>query len=622
METPTPRHCASAFCFRLPLILGAVFVLVLQASSVWSQAGPRGVRRPQQIAKGHSTVKGRVIYKDNLEPLKGVRLRIFTGGDDESELVVFANDRGEFRVDNLEAGKYYVALEGPGVAMPSGSGMKIPLPMSAIPRREDFEEIVPRHDAEFTVDGTNNLDVDIRVERGGKLAGKVLKADGAPAGDVAVSLISRMAAEAGPYTSRFSARTDKEGRYQFENLPAGDYVVAAAIENKQRTKIPAKSIGTEVQNQQRAMDMLARLRGDSQVVTYHPAATSIRDATTVHVNSGAAVGGVNITLVARDSFVVSGVVVRQGDGTPLAGTTVLLRNKESESGGALVPGMGQRSTRTDAEGHWSFSNVAEGSYVVMALAPLTRSTHPEEEPGDREEAYRRSRQRFLVAQQDVIVAGGNLNELLLSISGSGSITGVVELDNGQALPQGLVVFLELVREGGLPGLPLPVRVQPDGSFNFSDVQGGEFYLSAAMPQGSTFFVKTVTANEKDLRRVPLKLAEGTVAGPIRITLSTALGRLTGRVLSDKNQPAGDLVVLLAPAESEKQQFRTSYFTTRTAADGAYSLDIAPGEYLVFARRRNQLPGIMSDEFIRNEAGNATRVTVAGGEQKRLELRAP
>jgi hypothetical protein len=81
-------------------------------------------------------------------------------------------------------------------------------------------------------------------------------------------------------------------------------------------------------------------------------------------------------------------------------------------------------------------------------------------------------------------------------------------------------------------------------------------------------------------------------------------------------------VLLAPAESEKQQFRTSYFTTQSAADGSYSVSVAPGEYLVFARRRDQLPRIMSDEFLKNEAGNATRVTVAAGEQKRLDLRGP
>jgi hypothetical protein len=540
-----------------------------------------------------------------LAPLKGVRLRIFAIGDDEGELVVFANDRGEYRVDNLAAGRYYVALEGPGVAMQSGFGMRIPLPMSAIPKAEDFHEIVPRHDAEYTVDGTNNIDVDVRVERGGKLAGKVLKPDGAPADNVAVSLVSREAGVSGPYMARFSTQTAKDGAYKFDNLPAGDYVVAAAIEDKRNTT-----------------DIRARMRGESQIVNYHPAATTLSDALTVHVDSGAAVGGVNITLVTRESFVVSGVLVRQADGTALAGATVLLRNKESELSGALVPGMSQRTTRTDAEGNWSFSNVAEGSYVVTALAPLVRSARPEGEPGDREEVYRRSRQRFLVAQQNVIVAGGNLNDLLLSITGSGSITGVAELDNGQALPQGLVVFLELVREGGLPGLPLPVRVQPDGSFSFSDIQGGDVYLSAALPQGSAFFVKAITANGNDLRRVPLKVSEGTVAGPIRVTLSTELGRVTGRVLSDKNQPLGEVVVLLAPAESEKQQFRTSYFTTRTASDGAYSVSVAPGEYLVFARRRDQLPRIMSDEFLRNEAGNATRVTVAAGEQKRLDLRGP
>jgi hypothetical protein len=603
MQTSTPRF--ELVCHRRSAsIVWAVLILLLQTANVWAQIGPRGVR-PQPLGAGHSTVKGRVVYKDNLAPLKGVRLRIFTTGDDEGELIVFANDRGEFHVESLAAGKYYVALEGPGVAMPSGFGMRIPLPISAIPRAEDFGEIVPKHDAEFTVDGTNNAEVEIRVERGGKLAGKVLKPNGSPAADVPVSLLSRDTGTAGPYMARFSAQTGKDGSYRFENLPSGDYVVAAAVENKQN-----------------AMDVLARLRGESQLVTYHPAATTIRDALTVHVNPGGTVGGVNITLVTRESFVVSGVVVRQTDGTALAGATVVLRNKESELSGALVPGMGQRTTRTDAEGHWSFSNVAEGSYVVTALAPLARSMRPDEEPGDREEAYRRSRQRFLVAQQDVIVAGGNLNDLLLSITGSGSITGTAELDNGQALPQGLVIFLELVRDGGLPGLPLPVRVQPDGSFNFSDIQGGDVYLSAALPQGSTFFVKAITANGNDLRRVPLKVTEGTLAGPIRVILSTEFGRVTGLVQSDKNQPLGEVVVLLAPAESEKQQFRTSYFTTRTAADGAYSVSVAPGEYLVFARSRDQLPRIMSDEFIRNEAGNAIRVTVAAGEQKRLDLRGP
>ena len=601
MKALIPR---SRMYFSL-LSLGAVVFFLLQTSPAWAQAGPRGMRRATLTPTGHSTAKGRVIYKDNLQPLKGARLRIFTSGDEVGELVVFANDGGEFRVDNLAAGKYYVALEGPGVATQSGFGMKIPLPMSAIPKAEDFEEVVPKHDAEFTVDGTNSIEVDIRVERGGKLTGKVLKPNGAPANDVDVMLVSRTAGETGPYTARYSTRTDKDGAYRFENLPPGDFVVGAAIESKPGS-----------------IDIRARMRGETQVVTYHPAATTIRDAQTVHVDSGSAVSGINITLVVRDSFAISGTVVQQRDGTALAGATVLLRNKESELGGSLVPGMSQRTTRTDAEGHWSFSNVAEGSYVVTALAPLVRSGAAGDDSIDREEAYRRSRQRFLVVQQDVIVAGGSLTDLLLSITGSGSIAGVVELDNGQALPPGLVIFLELVRTGGRPGPPLPVRVQPDGSFSFSEVQGGDVYLSAALPQESNFFVKSVTSNGNDLRSTPLNVSEGTIAGPIRVVLSPELGRLTGRVVSDKRDSVSDFVVLLAPVETDKERFRTAYFSTRTGPDGSYSLSVAPGEYFLFARRRDQLPGVVSDEFVRNEAGSASRVTVAAREQKHFDPHVP
>ena len=604
MKTSIHRH--SSLVFNRPVILTVSVILLLlnAATTVWPQARPQRARRPAQLATGQSTAKGRVIYKDNQEPLKGVRLRIFTSGEDQGELIVFANDRGEFRVDNLGAGKYYVAIEGPGVAAPSGFGMRIPLPMSAIPRAEDFGEIISRRDAEFTVDGTNSLDVDIRVERGGKLTGKVLKPDGAPANDVSVSLISRDAVGAGPYTSRFSAQTGKDGGYRFENLPAGDYVVAAAVEDKQRVT-----------------DIRARLRGESQVVSYHPAATNLNDAMPVHVDSGTTVGGVNITLVARNSFSVSGIVVRQRDGTALAGATVLLRNKESDLGAALVPGMSQRTTRTNAEGHWSFSNVAEGSYTITALSAPTRPTRPAGEPPDREEAFRRSRQRYLVAQQDIIVTGGNFTDLLLSITGSGSITGAVELDNGQALPPGLVIFVELVRAGGRPGPPLPVRVQPDGSFSFSEVQGGDVYLSVAPPPGSNFFVKSVTANGKDLRSIPLNVIEDTIAGPVRVVLSLESARITGRVLADKNETASDFMVLLAPVESDKGRFRTGYFSTKSGTDGSYSVTVPPGDYFVFVRRRDKLPGIISEEFVKKEAGKAMRVNVAASEQKHLDLRA-
>lgn len=592
---------------------------------------PEPPRRPTTPATaGQSTVKGRVFYKDNAQPLKGVRVKVFTGNSNSSddsndrppgrpqEIVAFTNKQGEFQLENLGAGKYYVAVEGPGISAPSGFGMRLPVPMSAIPRREDFEEIIPRHDGEFTVDGTNTIQVEVGLTRGGTLSGKVLKANGAPVADVPVSFIARdgsTTVPVGPYMSRYSAQTDKDGVYRIENLPSGDYVVAATIEDRRGN-----------------FDIRARMFGESQIVTYHPAAARVRDATSVRVDPGRETSGVNVTLVARNSFAVSGTVVRQQDGAAIAGATVLLANKESELGGPLVPGMGQRTTRSDADGHWSFTNVMEGSYVVTALTPISRTARvpgpprmsegPGPGPQDREQAYRESRQRFLAAHQEVAVAGADLSGLSLAIIGPGSINGTVEVD-GASLPTDLVIFLELNRAGDRPGLPLPVRVQPDGSFSVNGIQGGDVYLAAALPPGAQYFIKSLTANGDDPRRTPLKVIEGAEVGPIHVVISAGVASLTGRVISDKNgEGLSDYVLLLAPTQSEKQRFRTAYLTARTRPDGAFSLSGEPGEYFIIARKREQLPPIVTEEFVKVEGSKAQRVVLVSGEQKRLDLRIP
>lgn len=110
---------------------------------------------------------------------------------------------------------------------------------------------------------------------------------------------------------------------------------------------------------------------------------------------------------------------------------------------------------------------------------------------------------------------------------------------------------------------------------------------------------------------------------MRIVISSGVGTLSGRVLSEKTgQGLDELVVLLAPVESEKQRFRTAYYTSRTSADGTFSLVGAPGEYFVFARKREELPAIVTEEFVRAEAPGAQHVVLAAGEQKRIELRVP
>ncbi len=484
--------------------------------------------------------------------------------------------------------------------------------MSAIPTREDFEEIVPRHDSEFTVDGTNAIEIVIGIVRGGTIAGKVMKSNRAPAAETMVSLVARDGSGAGPFMSRFTTQTDKDGEYRLENLPPGEYLVAAATEDKRG-----------------GYDIRARLRGESQVVTYHPAAIRMGDATSVRVDSGRETNGVNITLVERNTFLVSGTVTKQ-DGSPLAGATVLLRNKDADLGGALAPGLGQRTTNTDTEGRWSFSNVMEGSYIATALDPTSSPRRmsrrpgdaPELEPADREQAFRESRQRFLVAQQEVNVAG-EVQGLSLVIAGPGSIRGTVAREDGATLPPDFVIFLDLFREGNRPGMPLPVRVKPDGSFVVNGIQGGDVYLSVALAPSSQFFIKSLTASGDDPRRSPVKIIEGAEAGPLEIIISPGVGTLTGKVVSEQGgQGLSGYVLLLVPVETARQRFRTAYPTARTAADGAYSVKGEPGEYFVLARRRDEFPPIITEDFVRSETTKAPRVMLVSGEPKQFTVRIP
>jgi hypothetical protein len=350
-----PHLAATSFARFFMFLLAAVSING-QFASARPRVADRPARHEQTVQQSpqstaQSIVRGRVVYADNGQPMKGVKVGVMTS-DSNDPFTTTTNERGEFQLNGLRAGKYYIRVRGPGVPAPSGFGMSIPLPISAIPRSEDYPEIIPKHDAAFIVDGANTADVEVRIVRGGSITGKILKADGSPIANVPVNLLSREN-NVGPYMARFSGHTNVKGVYKIENVPPAEYLVSAAIEDERVVS-----------------DIGARLRGEGQIVTFHPAAIRLADALTVRVDSGRESGGVNITLIDRKSLSVSGKLVTGRDGSPIAGATVVLRGKDSEQTGPLVPGMGQRTTVTSSDGSWSFRNVTAGDYEVTALNPI------------------------------------------------------------------------------------------------------------------------------------------------------------------------------------------------------------------------------------------------------------
>ena len=125
-----------------------------------------------------------------------------------------------------------------------------------------------------------------------------------------------------------------------------------------------------------------------------------------------------------------------------------------------------------------------------------------------------------------------------------------------------------------------------------------------------------------MQRIPLNVIEGADAGPVRVLVSTDSARVSGHVGSEQKQALTDFVVMLIPAAEEKQRFRTTYFSSRVAVDGGYALNAPPGEYVLFARQRDQLPVLVSNDFIQKALENSERVTLAASDKKQIDLRVP
>ncbi len=66
---------------------------------------------------------------------------------------------------------------------------------------------------------------------------------------------------------------------------------------------------------------------------------------------------------------------------------------------------------------------------------------------------------------------------------------------------------------------------------------------------------------------------------------------------------------VATARGAERVFRTGYISTRTNAQGALAASGSPGEYLMFARRRDELAPLLDREFFEDQDPDAQRITL-------------
>lgn len=606
MNPPHPRPDVSYAKFA---VRGVLYRLVLAvsvlASALISVAGAQ-TKIEQQKEEGsiqntsrkNALVRGRVIYEDTRRPLRRVEVMIYDPANRSRggrHLMAWTNGRGEFQFNNVPTGEYFVTVNAPGIIR---SG-----PFDSEEAQKDLTTIA--------VDGNSQSEVVVRVKRGGAISGKVTYADGDPVVNASIRSLRKKDGKwitvylGGPSTDR--VLTDERGVYRVSGLSPGEYLIGAAEEKR--------GIELTAQDDPEGGRLLNR---GLLPATYYDGTTSLSGATPLRVESGDELTGINIRLVERPVYSISGVVSFKGDDRPIARARVSLKRKDEEFDRSSD--LEEPVVNTDEAGRFIFDEVYEGIYALTVTPPqANRRGYGNDQSAS--QANPDPAKKFVSKRLELNVVGTDLTNVLIEVSSGRRISGVVTVDGGKALPRNIFVLLEAV--GGERHDQLSGPTQTDGIFSLEGIPSGRYYLRTAVPPNNEYYTKSVMHGGSDLTLEPLTIKEDEDIRNVRVVISPDVARLSGRVLaSDGKSPERGVAILFVSANSVEQKTMHRRIYGLTNADGGFRVSGAPGEYVAIVMRTGErLYQLRGDELI-SRAAKAQRITLQPGENNRIELVIP
>jgi hypothetical protein len=594
-----------------------------------------------RLARG-GVVTGRVVDQFDDPMLGTVRIRRATEAPGSpsapDEWSAPTDDRGEFRVGSLPAGRHQITVEpanAPG-GMPAPAVAPPPTVIQLGAGEEASVNFIVRAEAtdpRGTVIGGARTPV---VANGATIRGQVTRADGRP---VAGAFLMLVAGAEGTRQTVSAA----DGTYEFARLPAGAYRL-----NASKVSAAFASVDRNVTVRQ----------------------GQLLEAVTLTVTTPSAVGGAVL-----DEF-----------GEPVEGVTVELLQPIRRDGRRMLQRAGDvRPRRTDDRGQYRLFPVRTGEHYVLAgeearvVGGIT-AVGPDRSlrvyyPGTpivTEAATVR-----VVAGQDTVGV-----DITLRPTEGARVNGYAFDSSGKPL-QFPVTMMESSRSGG----PLTARrqavVSKDGAFAFLNVPPGEYVIQGIVPpspgRSTEFGVGFVTVGGAEMPPLIIRTSRGTTVkgrvvlegdrskvefesfgigantsdpdyavvgadspgdgvaedgtfemhlhGPMRIAsrvnpqgwwlksamigvvdasdqpytfsgegettieviFSDTAASVSGRVIGSGGEPASGAFLVILPADESRRYINSPYVTFRRLTDGSYRIDsLPPGDYLIVAVDRFDL----------------------------------
>lgn len=301
-----------------------------------------------QTQPAAARISGRVTAEGSNQPIAGARVALVPSrprlGTFTPPGEAITDQDGRFAFDRVAGGVYNLDVQKTGyVSFPGTPGRPYTVQVEA---------------------GQTIENVNIRLQKGGAIVGRLLDTAGQPLTDASVIALRQI--PVGGSRDRYvpasgsGQPTNDIGEFRIPGLAPGDYIVLASP----RRQFPFGGPGV-------TPAAAATAARTTPIATYYPGTSDQATAQTIRVSAEQTVENVVFTVLSAPAFRISGVVVDEA-GNAVAGAMVMLIH-DPRTG--AFPGAGPSGgTRSQDDGKFVITGVPTGTYRVTASVPVMMSS--------------------------------------------------------------------------------------------------------------------------------------------------------------------------------------------------------------------------------------------------------
>jgi len=544
--------------YMVPAWLAAAGAALAQGAAQAPAAAP-APRSP------FAAIGGVVLNDATGAPIRRAAITLSTLDDTPLEALTFSESNGAFGFNTIPPGKYQLRVDLDGFQQAWFGASTSTRPPATLKLAA----------------GDIRYGITFRLRPLGSISGVVLDPDGDPIRNAQLRLLKSVWERLKPtYNNERWASTDDRGRYRFQDVLPGQYLVMAV-----QQYAPALSIQPEAATGQPVQQKM-------YAAQFYPDAGRLSAAAPVQLTGGQDLEGIDFQLATRAAAPLRGkVIVPAG----LSGDLVANANVQIGVYPQDVPNSGDQSVGAAAfppDYEFEISNLIAGSYVIAASLPVAGRD-------------------YRAVERIELPPGGQ--ELTLHPDRAIDLAGRVDFEGGGPPPTG-PWRVSLVPGGFPPGRgQVQVDTQPDGTFLAPNVVPGIWDINVEpVPPGG--YIKAIRLGDRDVLTEDMTIDPAT-RERLHIVVSARGAVVAGTVTVPRGVArSARASVLLAP--DGKYAHVLSFYALANADDAGHFefKGVTPGRYKLYAFEEldpsaYEDPGFLNPFEMRGEA-----FAVAEGQQ--------